>query len=228
MGLLSELLWVDDLYSGRYERFNTAVKWWTWIISLVMIGVAPAVLASRRTWARWAGAALLCWLLGFGFTLASTWVTKRKTHFGRLNGAGWLTEDNALNSLLEHLKSQPPGIVLQRVAEQAYTRAPALAIFSGHTALLGWPGHQSNWRGYRLDVRKRARDVEAFYSGAMSEPLPWLRFHRVDYVLWTRDEAGFGEDHRRKIDAALAPEFYWECFSPDGTPVVGLWQRVAR
>ena len=33
LAVASEFVFVDDLYSGKYERFNTALKWWSWIYS---------------------------------------------------------------------------------------------------------------------------------------------------------------------------------------------------
>lgn len=65
-----------------------------------------------------------------------------KPHAGRLDGAGWLGLRPAEAAILERLKRRPPGTVLERLEGDAYLPEPALAMFSAHSAFLGWPAHE--------------------------------------------------------------------------------------
>jgi hypothetical protein len=51
--LFSEFFYVDDEYTGHYDRFNTTLKWWPWVMAGTLMTLAPVVLEqARRRWVR--------------------------------------------------------------------------------------------------------------------------------------------------------------------------------
>src|SRR5208283_1907765 len=42
--LFTEYFYVDDIYSGMYERFNTTLKWWPWVSAGALMTLGPVVL----------------------------------------------------------------------------------------------------------------------------------------------------------------------------------------
>jgi uncharacterized membrane protein len=41
--LLSEFIYVDDVYSGKFNRFNTVLKWWPAAYSGALLSIAPSI-----------------------------------------------------------------------------------------------------------------------------------------------------------------------------------------
>jgi len=183
---ISELVFVDDLYAGKFERFNTALKWWAWIYSGALLMVGAINLRSPSRVCRWGTGAVLVLISAYGLELFGNLVNVPKTHPGQLDGAAWIRDDPAQRAILEFLKTQPQSIVLERLADRAYIPAPALIMFAGQTALLGWANHEDTWRGYRADIDQRLDAINRFYSGSMPDAARWLEQNQVRYVLWLR------------------------------------------
>src|SRR5687768_18571394 len=93
--------------------------------------------------------------------------------FARLSGDGAITSDNIEKAILAFLETQPRSIVLQRLETGAFTPAPALTLFAGHQAFMGWTAHENLWRGLRADVGIREREVTRFYAGEMPDAMQW-------------------------------------------------------
>jgi uncharacterized membrane protein len=61
------------------------------------------------------------------------------------------------------LKSAPAGVVVEAVGPQ-YSEYARVATISGQPNVLGWAGHESQWRGGGKEIGTRDEDVEAIYS----------------------------------------------------------------
>jgi uncharacterized membrane protein len=150
---------------------------------------------------------------------------RTKTDVGRLDGAAWITHDKIENVILEFLKAQPRGIVLQRLEAGAFTSAPGLVVFAGHKAFLGWPAHEKLWRGQRADIDVRGLEVAKFYAGDMPESTEWLLQNRIDHVLWLKTEAKLPSGTFDKIDEKIRSTYFWREYYRTGEFRVGLWSR---
>src|ERR1700722_1390297 len=224
---VSELVFVDDLYGGKFERFNTALKWWSWIYSGTLLTVGAINLRSSSKVCRWGTGAVLVLICGYGVDLFANLVNVPKYHPGQLDGAAWIRDDSAQRAILDFLKTQPQSIVLQHMTDRAYIPAPALIIFSGQTALLGWANHEDTWRGYRADIDQRMNAINRFYSGDLPDAERWLVENHVKYVLWLKDDnaaAGAFE----KIDQQIRNKYFWNDYSVETGSLVGLWRLADR
>ncbi len=218
----SELFFIDDVYSGKYERFNTVLKWWPWIYSATLLVIGALNLRSCSRICRAGTAAVLILICGFAGELAAAWWNPAKPHAGQLDGAAWLRDDAAGRAMLAFLSKQPPAIVLQRLPDRAYTAAPALAIFSGHAAFLGWPNHEDIWRGYPPQVDSRAAEIEKFYRAELPDSVRWLEHNAIRYIIWSAGESGLNTF--AALDARIRGEYSWRPFS-EGQ---GIWRRAAK
>ena len=220
----SELLFVDDVYSGKYERFNTALKWWAWIYSATLLVIGALNLRSGSRICRAGTAAVLILICGFAPQLAANWWNPPKPHLGQLDGAAWLRDDPATRAMLAFLAAHAPAIVLQRISGRSYVAQPALTIFAGDIAFLGWANHEDIWRAYRPDIDQRAREVDDFYLGRNPDPVRWLEQNGVRYIVWSRNENSL------KTFAAIAQRiqgaYLWREFSPQPREHAGIWCRL--
>ncbi len=219
----SEFFYVDDLYAGKFERFNTVLKWWAWIYAGGMLLIGGFNLRSRSRLCRMGTGLVLVLTLAFAGELFGQWTGLGKPHLGQLDGAGGVREDAGEKVILEVLRAAPPSIVLQRIPVGAYTVQPALTILAGQTAFLGWPSHENVWRGNRADIEVRRRETETFYKGEMPDGERWLDENGIDYVLWLRDDNPLHTWN--KIEAQVKECFGWEGYYEAGEYRVGVWNR---
>jgi uncharacterized membrane protein len=225
---ISEFVFIDDLYGGKFERFNTALKWWAWIYSGALLTVGAINLRSASRVCRWGTAAVLLLISSYGVDLYANLVYVPKPHLGQLDGAGWIRDDAAQRGILDFLKAQPQSIVLQRMADRAYIAAPALVMFSGQTALLGWANHEDTWRGYPIYVDHRLDAINRFYKGDLPDAEHWLVQNQVKYILWLKDENDAPEGTFEKIDQQIRERYLWNDYSVQSTVRVGLWSLVEK
>jgi uncharacterized membrane protein len=220
----SEIFYVDDLYGGKFERFNTALKWWAWIYSGGMMMVGAFNLRARSAVCRWGTAAVLVLVCSFGVELGAYYFGTPKPHLGQLDGDAGIREDAGERAMLDLLRSEPPAIVLQRIPQGAYTIQPALTILAGQTAFLGWANHENVWRGNRSDIEARRREVEAFYRGDLPDSSFWLEANRVRYVLWLRDDSQLPPHTFDRLTETIKDRYSWHGYYEVGDYHVGFWR----
>lgn len=226
LAVASEVLFVDDVYSGKYERFNTVLKWWSWIYSATLLVIGALNLRSPSRICRAGTAAVLILTCGYARELGASWYGPQKGHFGQLDGAAWLREDPPEAAMLEFLASRPPAVVLEQIPERSYVAPPSLTIFSGDTAFLGWPNHEDIWRGYRPDIDQRAQEVDKFYRGEIPDAGGWLVQNGIGYVVWHRDDNRLSTYTR--LDNQLRGAYFWREFSSSADFHAGVWCRVTN
>ena len=225
---LSEFFYMDDVYSGEFERFNTTLKWWPWIAAATLMAAAPIVLEqAQRRWVRVCGIFLCAYPCVFVVDLARHWLNSEKPGLEHMEGTRFLTKNEPAKFMLARLKLELRGVVIERPNKDSYTNSACLPLFAGHQLWLGWHGHELLWHGYATDIAQRQDRLFQFFRGEMANPVNWLRAEGIDYVLWYQ-EADNNETWA-KLDQELRANFVWlEIFTaPDGRKT-GLWRREDR
>ncbi len=226
--LLAETVYVDDIYGGQYERFNTVLKWWAWIYTGALLTLGSLNLGGDSRLAG-VGAVVVLVLIGaYSFDLARAWLWLPKPAAGQFHGHAWLTAQPAERDLLNYLAAAPPGIVLERNDKGSYGRASAFGLFAGKPALLGWADHEWMWRGSPAHVRLRADEVSAFYAGNLADSLGWLQHYDVRYIVWGAEDNSTAPDGFKSIAQQIGSRFYWQAFQDMADRKVGLWVRKAQ
>ncbi len=200
-----ELLYVDDGFGGANERMNTVFKLYyqAWALLAVAGGFAVyywtglwgRVRERKRLWTGvWAGAVLLlaCWSLYYTVAAAAT----KADQGGRaatLDGLAYVADDE--RRAIEFLReSAPRGGGLVEAVGGDYTEHGRVSASTGIPTVLGWPDHESQWRGSREPFAGREEDVAAIYTTAdIDEARALLEKYGASYVVvGPREERKYG------------------------------------
>ena len=121
--VFSEYFYVDDIYSGMYDRFNTTLKWWPWVMAGTLMTLAPLVLEqSRRRWVRIAGFFFCLYPCYYAYDLSKPLRYWPKDSMGKLEGHYFLTKEEFPRLMLGRLKVEKPGVVIERPRRRAASR----------------------------------------------------------------------------------------------------------
>ena len=86
------------------------------------------------------------------------------------------------------LKNAPYGVVAEAVGG-SYSEYARVATYSGLPNVLGWPGHEGQWRGGYLEVGSRQDDIELLYTtNQWEEAQAVLMRYNIRYVFVGRLE----------------------------------------
>ncbi len=224
----SEFFYVDDIYSGMYERFNTTLKWWPWIVAATLLTLGPILLdRTTRRWVQICAFIFCAYPVLYAADLTSFWVHPEKPSMGKFNGTGYIDRELLPHLMLDRMKLERPGVVIERPKKDSFTNSACLPLFAGHRMWLGWLAHEQLWRGYRDDLPQRQERLFQFYNGEMPNPARWLKAQGIDYAIWFQPE-----DTTvlwDKIDQQLEPDYVWcEIYTaPDGAKA-GFWKAANR
>jgi len=223
--LMSELIYVDDPMDGKYERFNTTLKWWSWLWPAALVGLGSVVLGRGGRPGKVLGILLLVALLSYALPLASHWRHADHANRGQMSGNGWLKQDEVQRSMLSHLKNSPDGVVLESIEQGAYSPSSALALNAGKGVVLGWPDHVAQWRGAPAYVPQRHAAIREIYRAQLADPLGWLNQQQVRYFVWSLADEQRMPKARQQLQAVIGRDFNWLAFHQYGEQEAGIWER---
>lgn len=105
------------------------------------------------------------------------------------------------------LKSAPDGVLVEAVGG-SYTGYARISEYTGLPAVLGWPGHESQWRGGAEPQGTRQDDIALLYSTvSWEEALAVLQKYDVRYVYIGGLERSTYEVQEDKFQRNLTPVF---------------------
>ncbi|HEY5079082.1 MAG TPA: hypothetical protein VII43_04520 [Opitutaceae bacterium] len=227
--LFTEFFYVDDEYTGHYDRFNTTLKWWPWVMAGTLMTLAPLVLEqARRRWVRIAAIVFCLYPCCYVYDLWEPLWNGPKDSVGKIEGHYYLTKDEFPRLMLGRLKVEKPGVAIERpVEEGGFTNSSVIPLFAGQRMWLGWWGHELLWRGNSEDVRRRHDRLTLFYNGGIPDAGKWLTAQGIDYVLWYRE--GDTPQLWDKINKSVGPEYIW-CdiltYQDEDGRRVGFWKHA--
>ena len=189
--IVPEFVYLRDQFGNR---MNTVFKfyyeaWILWAI-LAAYGIAKLLQTSKR-FAKVVLAVLFAITTGVGLVYTFT-ALPDKAGFANLStrsqftldGAFWL--QNAYQddwAAISWLKEQPRAVIVEAVGG-SYTDFARISTFSGQPTLLGWPGHEGQWRGGYNEVGSRQQDVEQIYTNPdWATTVQLLQKYGVVYVI---------------------------------------------
>jgi hypothetical protein len=223
----TEFLFDHDLYGGVWNRFNSTLKWWGWVYAGIVLTLGARNLGSGSRLCRYGTALLLLPCLIFGFDLYRHYESLRREDTGNLTGSGWVTRDPVVKDLIAVLALRPDGITLESGIAMENTMSPAVTLFSGKESLLGWPWHETTWRGSFIEIRERLAQINDFYSGRLADPLHWLLANNVRYVLWLAPDCAYSNTRFQTLSDQIKARYFWQhLYGDNKTLAVGFWERV--
>ncbi len=183
-----EFFFLRDLFN---TRMNTIFKFYyqAWLLWGVAATFGALVLLEElRGWTRnvFTAAMTALVLMGMAFTILRAWdiTFGFQPPFGwTLDGAAFIARERPDEmAAIDWLADAPVGILSEAVGG-SYTDFARVSAFSGQPTVLGWPGHESQWRGGGQEMGSRQDDLARLYcTRDWQEARAILDQYRIRYV----------------------------------------------
>jgi len=132
-------------------------------------------------------------------------IAKARSENLTLDSAAHLRADEA--AAIEWLQRAPDGVLLEAVGG-SYTGYARISTNSGLPTVLGWPGHEVQWRGGYEEMGSRQDDIETIYiSNDWAKTKILLEVYEVRYVIVGALERGTYPVNFQKLERYLEPVF---------------------
>jgi uncharacterized membrane protein len=211
--LFPEFMYLRDQFSWR---MNTIFKFYfqTWILWSIAAAYASVVLWQelKTLWKGFYGVTwgliLACALAYPVFGLWSQMGGFRNGNPLTLDGTAFIAqyapEDMAA---IQWLRQAPDGVILEAVGG-SYSGYARIATHSGLPNVLGWPGHESQWRGGAAEMGSRETEIETVYqSNRWEDTRAILEAYHVRYVMVGALERNAYRVNEQKFIQYLRPVF---------------------
>ncbi len=190
-----ELVFVRDSFG---TRMNTVFKlhYNAWLFAGLAVAVGIGLLLGARGWVRWTAGGLAALAIAAGLVYPVSAIETRLAAppaYGRtLDGAAYLSTDEraAVEWLRQQAQTRRPVIAEAVLSE--YSQGARMATFSGGVSVLGWPGHELQWRGPLPVLGQREDDVKRLYTGDPAAIDDVLQRYGVRYVVVGDLERSYG------------------------------------
>ncbi len=191
--LAPEFVYLRDQFGGR---INTIFKFYyqAWALWSLAAAFAVAIMLSElRGLAVVLNATLMVIVIGLGLVYPALSLPNKTDNFKAnspeqrtLDGSAYLAntmpEDYQALLFMEQLD---PGVVVEAVGPNGgqYSEYARISTYSGMPTVLGWAGHESQWRGGDKEFAGREADVETLYSTRdWDQALAILKKYDIRYV----------------------------------------------
>jgi YYY domain-containing protein len=182
-----EFLYLDDFFATRMNTvFKLYYQAWVLLGSAALATLAQFMEAGGwQRLAAWGSAALLLATLYYPLAAAYT-VAEGYGGAPTLDGTEYLrrvspAEYGAWRWLEEHATGQD--IIAESPGEDYHPAHNRLSAWSGVPTILGWPGHEVQWRGGDAEVRRRIEALATIYTDPSAERiLATLRAYQATYL----------------------------------------------
>ncbi len=169
-----EFLHINDTFNPPLDRMNTVFKFYylTWFLLglSAVVGFQWAMTHAfkhQQVKLGWAAPLVLLILAASVYSYAGTMI--KTNGFGNLptlDGSAFLKQSYApdraaVQWLRHHARGNP--VVLEATGGE-YTDYARVSTFTGLPTVLGWGGHELQWRGNYDEPGKRIPDIETIYS----------------------------------------------------------------
>jgi uncharacterized membrane protein len=221
-----ELIYLRDVFGSR---MNTVFKfqYHAWLLmglaSAATLGLVWRTRPVSRVWrAAVVVVAAAIVLPGLAYPIGATW-TKSNGFRGeptlmgdRFLERGAASDYRAIEWLRQNAVGRP--VVAEAVGGD-YSDHARVSTFSGLPTIIGWVGHELQWRGQRPDYNPRQEAVDTIYrSESRSEIMRVAQLYRVKYVFFGNlERTKYGPEAQARLDRLL-PVLY----SRSGTTIYGV------
>jgi len=198
---MTEIIFLKDVFAGNYPRMNTVFKFYfqAWALLSITCGAAIYFIyegfqsfVRYNGWERWVGrgvqviwsvALLVFFLAGMVYPIVGSY--QRTNHYlqrtNSLDGLNYLQSYDpgdyaAIRWLNSHIQGSP--VIVEAFGQQGgdYSDYGRISSFTGLPTLMGWAGHEYQWRVNWLndaynaaDFYRRGADISAIYTNTNPE-----------------------------------------------------------
>ncbi|MHB1355851.1 MAG: DUF2298 domain-containing protein [Anaerolineae bacterium] len=209
-----EFFYVRDMFQNRMNSlFKVSYQAWVLLTVAAVLAIRQLVRSSPKTgWLSGVGGIVLA--LSCTFTISAALdISQAFNGTPTLDGAAYLArvapgDLRAIRWLEAHAKD---GDIIVEGVSSDYSAGNRLSAFSGVPTLLGWPGHEWQWRGSGSIIEKRQRIVEQIYTSSnQAEVLAALKDNNVRYLYVGSNEVmiyNLDSQHRAWFGTFLTPVY---------------------
>jgi YYY domain-containing protein len=209
--LAPEFIYLRDQFGGR---MNTIFKLYfqTWIVWGVAAAFASAFLfIELRRFGKILFGAVFGVILAAALIYPLNGIAERlgsNQMDWSLNGTAYLEKANPDEmAAIEWLRQAPLGTVAEAIGGQ-YSEYGRVSMLSGTPTVLGWPGHESQWRGGAKEIGSREPDIDRLYrSSDWNEALNVIQTYGIRYIFIGNLERTKYRAMENKFKNHLAPVF---------------------
>ena len=191
------LVLIPDFFFLRDQfgwRINTVFKFYyqAWLFWSIAAAYAIAVFPSLSSKA-WRIILITLSFVGISLGLIYTFLATLNKTNGFNPPQGWTLDSSAYYQdqsyeemqVIHWLSEQPLGVVAEAVSPTggSYTQYARVSTFSGQPAVLGWTGHESQWRGGASEMGSRQSDLINLYcSNDWMETFAIIQKYSIKYI----------------------------------------------
>ena len=212
---MTEIIFLKDVFAGNYPRMNTVFKFYFQAGALLSITCGTALYfiyevsisaVSLKAWERWVArgvqviwtaAVLVLFLAGLVYPIVGSY--QRTNHYAQrtnsLDGLNYLQSYDpgdyaAIRWLNSHVQGSPVIVEAFNLQGGDYSDYGRISAFTGLPTLMGWAGHEYQWRVNWLndannaaDFYRRGADITAIYTNTNPEAvLSLLKRYDAHYL----------------------------------------------
>ena len=219
LALVPEFIYLRDQFGWR---MNTIFKFYfqVWMLWGLAAAIATATMWTgiKGQWKWFIRAGLLIIVaMALAYPINSLIEKFKSTAFDNmtLDGTAHIGRYNEPELEAIHwLQNAPYGTLIEAVGG-SYSGYARVSASSGMPSLLGWPGHESQWRGGAEEMGSRESDIERLYQTRdWEETLEIIEKYNVRYIYIGSLEQNKYRVHEEKFNKRLK-----EVFSRDGVVI---------
>ena len=212
--LVPEFVYLRDQFGWR---MNTIFKFYfqTWILWSLAAAYGSVVLWHELK-KGWKVVFRLSWILLILISLAYP-VFGLWTKTNKFNPEQWTLDGNYFQTkyndkemeAIHWLEKAPLGVVAEASSPTAsYTGFTRVATLSGLPTIIGWPGHESQWRGGAREIGSRLADIDRLYrTNSWEEAQKILKQYNIRYIFIGNLERNTYKVNETKFQQNLKPIF---------------------
>jgi uncharacterized membrane protein len=132
-----------------------------------------------------------------------------------LDGTSYLKQHNPNEAAaIQWLREAPLGIVAESIGS-SYSAHARFATHSGQPTVLGWIGHEQQWRGGFEEIGSREKDIATLYCGSSwPETRSILKQYDIRYIVVGKLERNTYEPFKRSCATGLNEEKFIKYLTP--------------
>lgn len=186
--IFPEFMYLRDQFG---TRMNTIFKFYfeTWILWGLAASYATAIIFQNKNKLNWILKTSVVFTLLLSFIYPVFMTFHRANNFR--NSENWTLDGNRFRELYqpfdyagsEWLRTAERGVIAEAVGG-SYSGYARMATVSGQQNVLGWVGHEYQWRGGGVEVGSREGDLRRLYeTNQWEEALDIIHTYHIRYIV---------------------------------------------